>query len=135
MTDITQISAAALSYLGDAVLELLTREKLVKSGVGDAGVLNRMARDYVTAASQSAAYDRIAGSLTEEEERYFRRGRNHTAPVPKSASVAQYRRATGMEALFAYLWLTGQSGRAAELFDAAFPAVPADEGQGIKETI
>ncbi len=119
--DITQLSAAALSYYGDAVLELMTREKLVLSGIGDAGVLNRMARDYVTAASQSEAYDRIAGRLTEEEELYFKRGRNHTAPVPKSASVAQYRRATGMETLFAYLWLTGRRDRAAELFAVAFP--------------
>ena len=121
MTDITQISAAALSYYGDAVLELLTREKLVLSGIGDAGVLNRLARNSVTAASQSAAYERIAGLLTEEEELYFKRGRNHAAPVPKSATAAQYRRATGMETLFAYLWLTGRRDRAAELFAAAFP--------------
>jgi len=51
---------------------------------------------------------------------YFKRGRNHQASVPKSASVSQYRRATGMETLFAYLYLSGRLERMQELFDTAF---------------
>ena len=119
--DITTLSAGALSYFGDAVLEILTRRRLLESGTGDAGELNRMAKKYVTAASQSKAYERIKDTLNEEEQLYFKRGRNHQASVPKSASVAEYRRATGMESLFAYLYLTGKHDRMQELFDNAFP--------------
>ena len=63
----------------------------------------------------------IIDILTEEEEAYFRRGRNigHTN-TPKNATVGQYRAATGMETLFGYLYLTGQTERAEELFDKAY---------------
>ena len=118
--DITTLSAGALSYFGDAVLEILTRKRLLESGIGDAGELNRMARQYVTAASQSVGYEKIKEMLSEEEDHYFKRGRNHKASVPKSASVAEYRKATGMESLFAYLYLSGKHERMQELFDRAF---------------
>jgi len=125
--DIQTLSAGALSYFGDAVLEILTRKRLLESGKGDAGELNRMAMKYVTAASQSKAYERIKDMLTEEENHYFKRGRNHQASVPKSASVAEYRRATGMESLFAYLYLSGKHERMHELFDNAFPKEEAEQ--------
>ncbi len=118
--DTTTLSAGALSYFGDVVLELLTRRRLLDTGIGDAGELNKLSRDYVTATSQSAAYEKIKDMLTEEEDMYFKRGRNHRASVPKSASVADYRRATGMESLFAFLYLSGRTERMQELFDAAF---------------
>ena len=112
-------SSASLAYLGDAVFEVFVRERLVREGVKSPSVRSL---EYVTAAAQSAAADRIAGLLTEEEQDVFRRGRNdvHTG-VPKSAKPAEYRRATGFESLFGYLFLTGQTSRAAELFDTAFP--------------
>lgn len=114
-------SPAALAYLGDSVLELLTRERLVRAGFHDAKRLNQGAMAFVTASAQSAAFGRIEPLLSEEETDWFRRGRNHTAPVPRSATVAEYRRATGMETLFAALYLTGRSERMRELFDAAYP--------------
>lgn len=112
-------SSASLAYLGDAVFEVFVRERLVREGVKSPSVRSL---EYVTAAAQSAAADRIADLLTEEEKDVFRRGRNdvHTG-VPKSAKPAEYRRATGFESLFGYLFLTGQTSRAAELFDTAFP--------------
>ncbi len=112
-------SSASLAYLGDAVFEVFVRERLVREGVKSPSVRSL---EYVTAAAQSAAADRIADLLTEEEKDVFRRGRNdvHTG-VPKSAKPAEYRRATGFESLFGYLFLTGQTRRAAELFDTAFP--------------
>jgi len=112
-------SSASLAYLGDAVFEVFVRERLVREGVKSPSVRSL---EYVTAAAQSAAADRIADLLTEEEQDVFRRGRNdvHTG-VPKSAKPAEYRRATGFESLFGYLFLTGQTSRAAELFDTAFP--------------
>ena len=115
-------STAALAYLGDAVIELLVRERLVEAGYTSSKALNARALDFVRAAAQAAAMERLLPHLTEEEEAAFRRGRNigHTN-TPKRATVAEYRNATGMEALFGYLHATGQSGRAAELFELAYP--------------
>lgn len=117
------VSTAALAYLGDAVLEVLTRRRLVSAGISTSKSLNQHAASYVTAPSQAAAMERLLPLLTEEEAAVFRRGRNigHTA-TPRHATVAEYRSATGMEALFGYLSLTGQSERALSLFAAAFPA-------------
>ena len=112
---------AELAYLGDAVLELMVREHLVRSGVVGAGRLNSLSRDFVTAASQSKALENILPLLTEEEEALFRRARNYSkASVPKSAAVVDYRRATGLEALFAALYLDGKSERTSFLFRNAY---------------
>ena len=124
---IRTVSSAHLAYLGDAVFEVFVRERLVKEGVRSPSVKSL---EYVTAAAQSAAADRIEPFLTEDEKDVFRRGRNdvHTG-VPKSASPAEYRRATGFESLFGYLFLTEQTKRAAELFDTAFPRETKEEGE------
>ncbi len=116
---IRTVSSAHLAYLGDAVFEVFVRERLVKEGVKSPSVKSL---EYVTAAAQSAAADRLEPLLTGEEKDVLRRGRNdvHTG-VPKSAKPAEYRRATGLESLFGYLFLTDQTKRAAELFDTAFP--------------
>ena len=118
---INDISTPALAYLGDCVIELLVRRMLVNEGIGTSKALNKLALDYVRAPAQAEAMKRILPLLTEEEEGYFRRGRNigHTN-TPKSATVSEYRAATGMEALFGYLHLTGQSERVEELFSKAY---------------
>ncbi len=112
-------SAASLAYLGDAVLEVLVRSRIVEKGS------QRPSEDalaYVTAGAQSDAAERILTSLTEEEEAVYRRGRNCVhANVPKKATVAQYRRATGFEALFGYLHLIGERERISFLFSLAYP--------------
>jgi len=111
------LSAASLAYLGDAVLELMTRQHLLKSGVSHVGKLNAMALSYVRATAQSAAVDRILPYLSEEETAIYKRGRNaHGIAIPKSASASQYRRATGFEALFGYLYVEGREERMRELF-------------------
>ena len=117
-----EISSGALAYLGDCVLELRVREFLVSSGISHAADLNRAALDFVRAAAQAAAMERLTPHLTEEEEGAFRRGRNigHTN-TPKSATVAEYRNATGMEALFGYLHIKGETARIKELFALAYP--------------
>ncbi|MBQ2512179.1 MAG: ribonuclease III [Clostridia bacterium] len=113
----------ALSYLGDSVYELIIRERLVKLGICGSSRLNSEARKYVTAPAQSAAAERLLPLLTEEEEAVFRRGRNsgHGKNIPKTATAAEYRRATGLETLFGMLRLEGRDRRADELVDAAFP--------------
>ena len=84
--------------------------------------LNAHALQFVRAAAQAEAMEHILPVLTEEEAAAFRRGRNigHTN-TPKSATVAQYRSATGMEALFGYLHIKGEQQRLKELFELAYP--------------
>ncbi|HCG67607.1 MAG TPA: ribonuclease III [Clostridiales bacterium] len=117
------ITPAALAYLGDSVIEVLARERLVSAGIPDSARLNLAAAKYVRATVQSDAVERILPLLDEAETAVYRRARNigHTN-TPRSASPAEYRRATGMEALFGWLWLGGEEGktRARELFCAAY---------------
>ena len=119
--NINEISTAALAYLGDSVIEVRVRQKLVLDGIGDSGNLNRAALDYVKAGAQAAAIQRILPILSEEEERVFKRGRNSCGKnIPKSSSPAEYRAATGMETLFGYLYLLGREERLCELFEIAY---------------
>ena len=112
--DPKMLSALDLAFVGDGVYGLLVREMLARDGSRPVGELHRMAVAYVNATAQAAAYDRIAPLLTEEEEAVFRRGRNaHTA-----RAGGDYHRATGLEALFGYLYLNGAQERARELFEA-----------------
>ena len=124
---IAELSSASLAYLGDSVLELCVREHLLRQGLSTAAHLNAAAHDYVTAPAQARAMHRILPLLTEQEAAVFRRGRNNVhANVPKKATVAEYRAATGMECLFAYLYLTKNQSRIDELFALAYP-----EGESI----
>ena len=120
------VTVPALAYLGDAVLEVLVRDRLVRQGLCHSGGLNSAALDYVRATAQSAAVDRLLPVLTEEELGVYRRGKNagHTKNVPKSATPEEYHRATGLECLFAWLHLTGDNARMRELFDIAYPVSP-----------
>lgn len=124
MTDgvsLKELSNAALAYLGDSVLETMVREHLVRRGLSSAASLNAAARNYITAPRQAQAMERILPHLSEEEAAIFRRGRNNIhANVPKSATVAEYRAATGMECLFAALYLQDQKERLEELFSLAY---------------
>ena len=115
------VSTSALAYLGDAVIEGCVREYLVKKGVSSSARLNESALDFVRASKQAEAMLNIIDMLDEEESAVFKRGRNlgHTN-TPKSATVAQYRSATGMEALFGWLRLAGREERIKELFAAAY---------------
>jgi len=113
------VPAASLAYLGDSVLEIMVRERLVRLGVKNPSVESL---NYVTAPNQSDALERILPILTEAEDDAYRRGRNSVhSNIPRHATPAQYRRATGLETLFGYLYLTGQNCRIRELFSAAFP--------------
>ena len=97
------------------------REYLVKSGISSSAKLNKKALDFVRAPMQAEAMKNILDILTEEETDVFHRGRNigHTN-TPKSATVAEYRAATGMEVLFGYLYLSGRQERISELFALAY---------------
>ena len=115
------LSGTSLAYLGDAVFELITRQYLLSTGVTDVGKLNKMALSFVKATSQSDAIEKLLPILTEEETAIYKRGRNANGiSIPKSASAPQYRRATGLEALFAHLYVKGEKKRLHELFLIGF---------------
>ena len=122
MFDGKTASTAALAYLGDAVLEVLVRTRLVEAGYTSSRALNARALAFVRAGEQAKAMERLLPQLTEEEEAVYRRGRNigHTH-TPKSATVGEYRHATGMEALFGYLAMAERRERIKELFALAYP--------------
>ena len=119
--DIKTVSSAALAYLGDSVMEGCVREYLVREGLSSSAHLNEAALRFVRASEQAKAMKNILDILTEEEAAVYRRGRNvgHTS-TPKSASVSEYRTATGMEALFGWLRLEGREDRIKELFAIAY---------------
>lgn len=96
-----------LAYLGDTLWDLFVREKLVKTG-GRMKELHRAAVARVRASAQSRALARIEDCLTEDEAAVVRRARNAHQTPPKNADPADYCRATALEALFGYLYLTGQ---------------------------
>ena len=114
-----QMSAADLAYLGDAVYEIEVRTHLVRCGVKTPSVASLT---YVRATAQSAAMEKILPYLNEAEADVYRRGRNciHNT-TPKSCTPSEYRRATGLEVLFAGLFLRGEYDRIDELFGIAFP--------------
>ena len=121
MTRPTEWTIPALAYLGDAVMELFVRERLVAQGLAHSATLNRAALQYVRASAQAAAADRLLPLLTEEETAWFHRGRNSKhLNFPKNADPADYRKATGLEVLFGFLHASGQQARARALFEAGY---------------
>ncbi len=115
-------TTASLAYLGDCAIEICVREYLVReAGLSSSAKLNKAALEFVRAAKQAEAMKNILPMLTEEETAVFHRGRNmgHSS-TPKSATVAEYRNATGMEALFGWLYLAKNSERIDQLFRAAY---------------
>ena len=122
MIKIKEVSTEALAYLGDCVLELKVREKLVNLGISGSGNLNRSSLAFVKATAQAKAMQNILPLLTEEETAVYKRGRNMSSGnVPKSATMSEYRTATGMEVLFAYLHIEGKASRIEELYRCGTP--------------
>ncbi len=120
-----QYSPLTLAYLGDGVYELLVRETLVLRENRPNGQLHREALQFVSATAQSNGLEAILPLLTEAEEAIFKRGRNSDATGHRNSDVIQYKRATGLETLFGYLYLTGQTDRLEELFKIVYQALTA----------
>jgi len=112
------LSPLNLAFIGDCVYEMLVRERLVAEAMRPVNELHRESVKFVSAKAQTAAYEKIKDILTDEEEAVFKRGRNaKVGHSPKSATGGEYHTATGMEALFGYLYLTSQEKRLRELFE------------------
>ena len=104
--DIRSYSPLTLAYIGDGVYELVIRTILVKKGNCPVNRIHRKASSLVKASAQSAIMEKIEEHLTQEEHDIYRRGRNaHSPTMAKHATMADYRRATGSEALMGYLYL------------------------------
>ena len=115
--EITAISNLGLAHMGDCVFEILCRAYLCAKGGKNVGNLHRDTINMVKATSQAAFMDKLLPHLTEEELSFYRRGKNsHVHAVPKSSTPAEYAKATGLEALFGALYLSGQTDRINELF-------------------
>ena len=116
---INAISNLDLAHMGDCVFEILCRSYLCAQGGKTVDKLHRETIQMVKATSQAKFVEKLLPLLSEEELAYYRRGKNsHVHAVPKSATPAEYAKATGLEALFGALWLLGRTERINELFNA-----------------
>ena len=117
--DLRSYSPLTLAYIGDGVYELIIRTILVKKGNCPVNRLHKKASSLVKAGAQSAIMEVIEEELTPEELSVYRRGRNaHSPTMAKHATMADYRRATGFEALMGYLYLKEDFCRIVELVRA-----------------
>ena len=118
-SQVDAISNLGLAHMGDCVFEILCRSYLCAKGGKTVDKLHRETIHMVKATSQAKFVEKLLPLLDEEEQAYYRRGKNsHVHAVPKSATPAEYAKATGLEALFGALWLLGRTERINELFNA-----------------
>lgn len=119
-----QLSPQTLAFMGDTVYDLLVRDYIIKEANRPVNELNKLKVKYVNCESQAKSADYIMDSLTEIELSVFKRGRNaFTKCTPKNSRVADYHIATGLEALYGYLYLNGENERIKELFSKCIEAV------------
>lgn len=116
--DIRTYSPLTLAYIGDGVYDLVIRSMVVGKGNTRANLLHKKTSSLVKAKAQSDMIEAIQEELTEEEEAVYKRGRNaHSATMAKNATMGDYRRATGFEALVGYLYLKNDFDRLLELVE------------------
>ena len=116
--DLRELSPVALAFVGDSVLDLLVRGRLVTQNRLQTGALHRAAADIVSARGQSDILAHIEQQLTEEEKDWVRRGRNtKKTSVSKYATLQEYQASTGLEAMLGGLYLQGKNERIQEVFE------------------
>ena len=110
--DIRTYSPLTLAYIGDAIYDLIIRTVVVERANRSAKNLHKTVIRYVNARTQAQMIEVLEDELSEEETAVYHRGRNAKAyTTAKNASVAEYRMATGLEALFGYLYMNGETDR------------------------
>jgi ribonuclease-3 family protein len=118
---VIQYNGLTLAYIGDAYFELLIRERLLDSGVVKVDHLHKEAIHFTSAIGQAKAYAIIEDKLYEQEIAIFKKGRNSkTERKARNASLAEYKKATGFEALIGYLYVTKQTDRVENLLNIIF---------------
>ena len=117
LRDINNISMLGLAHIGDGVYELLTRTMLCSDGNKKVTELHKKSVAIVNAPAQAAAMERLMPLLTADELAIYKRGRNAKVnSVPQKADIGQYHAATGLEALFGWLYLQGRTERINDLY-------------------
>lgn len=115
--DIKQYSPLALAYMGDCIFDLCVRSYILKQANMSANKLHQKSKALVNATSQSKMYKHLIEIVPEEEKAILKRGRNaHTNTKAKNATMIDYKNATGLEALFGYLYFKEEYSRIDELF-------------------
>ena len=110
--DVRTYSPLTLAFVGDCIYDLVIRTIVVERGNTAPGVLHTKKSSIVKAQAQAAQADALMEELTAEEQAVYRRGRNaHSHSTAKNASIGDYRKATGLEALYGFLYLTDQTDR------------------------
>ena len=118
-TNVSSLRPLTLAFVGDTVFDLLVRSELVCEANRPVNALHKAASGKVCAHAQAEAITKIMPLLTEDEEAVFKRGRNaRTGGIPKNQSSADYHYATGLECLFGWLYLKGETDRIKELYNA-----------------
>ncbi len=126
--DIRTYSPLTLAYIGDAVYDLIFRTMVVGKGNTSANKLHNKTVQYVKAPAQAQLIESILNRLTEEESSVYKRGRNAKPyTMAKNATMAEYKKATGWEALVGYLYLQGRMERILELIQIGLHNIDADE--------
>ena len=119
LNEVNRISMLGLAHIGDGVYELLTRTMLCEEGHQAVRELHRLTVSYVNAPAQAEAVKKIMPMLSDDELSLYKRGRNAKVnSVPQNANLGEYHAATGLEALFGWLYLQGRKERINELFSA-----------------
>ncbi|MGN0203652.1 MAG: Mini-ribonuclease 3 [Coprococcus sp.] len=122
--DVREYSALTLAYIGDAVYEIVIRTYIVEKGNAPVDKLHKRASQLVKAETQARLIMAIEEQLTEEEHAVYKRGRNAKSyTMAKNATMSDYRKATGCEALMGYLYLNGRIGRLTELIHTGLTAL------------
>ena len=117
IVDIRQYSPLSLAYMGYCIFDLCVREYLLKQANMPANKLHQKSKALVNATSQSKMYKSLIDMVSEEEKAILKRGRNANSNTKaKNATMIDYKNATGLEALFGYLYLKGEQQRINELF-------------------
>lgn len=122
--DIRTYSPLTLAYIGDAIYDLVIRTIVVEQGNRSANNLHKKVVSYVNARVQAKMADLLEDMLTEEERTVYHRGRNAKSyTAAKNASIIEYRKATGLEALCGYLYLQGRQERMLSLIHYAINGI------------
>ncbi len=115
-TDLRTYSPLTLAYIGDAIYDLIIRTLIVERGNSQPNRLHKRASTLVKASAQAEMIERLLPVLTEEEMSIYKRGRNAKSyTMAKNATMLDYRKATGFEALMGYLYLKGELERMIDL--------------------
>ena len=116
--ELNTLPISTLAWVGDAVYSLIAREFELSKFQGKPNKLHKMATSLVNAKAQSDALDKIAHTLNEREQSIVRRARNSPITTKsKNYGLAEYKKATGLEALFGYLYLSNKQERIDEILN------------------